>query len=196
MNKFKLLILVATAFISGFLAGRFSETESARDDSQELVNGFAYLDALEKAADLIEEKVFCDGRLRQWELNDYSALASTIREGWVNSLEAELRLSKDFHLIEEEFEKEYWAWKKVFEKEMSKRSVYAGGSAAGMDLALRRDRLLQDRAIDLKTKWISRLPVPHFEKPEPPTKEELEAWRKLEEEAQNENWCEEESWNG
>ena len=187
----KLLISLSVAFLMGFLISKIStKSPETKEEPCDLVNGFAYLEALEKAADLVEEKVACDGRLRQVELNKYSALASSIREAWVDSLETEITLSDDFSLIEKEFVAEHWAWKEEFDREMSKRSVYSGGSAESMDLSSRRAELFRCRAIALKSKWLSRIPTPYFEEPSPLTEEELEEWRKIEEEEQNED-CEE-----
>lgn len=99
-------------------------------------------------------------------------------------------MSDDFSLIEKEFVAEHWAWEVEFDREMSKRSVYSGGSAESMDLSSRRAELFRCRAIALKSKWLSRIPTPYFEEPSPLTEEELEEWRKIEEEEQNED-CEE-----
>lgn len=192
MSKFKLLIL---AGVVGFFIGRFvseetpegktqethqEEQEVYQEEQQELINGFAYLDALEKAADLAFEKSCCDGRLRQLELNFYSGLAASITELWAKSLDTEIRLSEDFPLIEKEYEAECWEWEETFKKETAKPSIYEGGSAARMERSMNRSRLLWGRAEKLKSKWLSRLPVPYFEKPEPPTEEELEAWEEIE----------------
>lgn len=191
MVKMKLLILLSAAFLMGFLISKLSTVSpETKEEPCDLVNGFAYLEALEKAADLVEGKVFCDGRLRQVELNKYSALASSIREAWVDSLETEIALSDDFSFIEKEFWAEHWAWKEEFDREMSKRSVYSGGTAERMDLSSRRAALFSRRAIALKSKWLSRIPTPYFKEPQPPTEEELEEWRKIEEDLQNED-CEE-----
>ena len=72
MDTFKLLIFTCSALATGFFAGRFvfegtpegKTQETHPEEQQELINGFAYLDALGKAADLAFEKSCCDGRLR------------------------------------------------------------------------------------------------------------------------------------
>lgn len=189
MSKFKLLISAGAILATGFLAGRFFP---AQEEGKELINGFAYLDALEKAADAVEEKVSSDGRLPQYYLNYYSGLLYTIREDLVKSLNSEIQLAKGFHLFEKEFNDDNRAWHASFEKETEKPSVYEGGTAASMEKGLRLSNLLNERAKILRAKWLRRIPVPYFEKPEPFTEEDLEAWRKLEEEVRSEAWDEEE----